>query len=340
MTERDENTHQGVKKLVEKNVDWNDIIDDDDDISNLPTEAIVNPLDVDGPFDPNDHWLRSASEEHQLIAIRAWFRSRYCDPAIETAYNSREGGYLYVDGGPYNPSIELHGRFGDIVDDTLIEQVVGEMVGEVGDQWAPIRRDPPEDYDERFDLELVDSNEPLRRVRMRLTECRHVLDLQGKAEVVAFARRLVFGAVIGVLESFLWELSQHWIEASDEALRNCVTKLPAIRDEQIKLGDVFDRHENIRNHVKGYLQNTVWHRWDKVGPIYKQGFGITLPSVKVFDDALVKRHDIVHRSGRTKDGKEVDVTDKEIEDLSNSVEKFAEEVSDLAKMRFFRSPDF
>ncbi len=323
-----------------KQVGWNDRMDDGDDLSNLPPEAMGNTFDVEGSFDPNDHWLRTAEEEHQLIAMRAWFHARYCDPAHETPYNGREGGYLFVDGGPYNPSEELQERFGGIVDDNLIEQVVDEMLNEVGDQWAPVRRDPPDDFDARFDLELVDADEPLRRVRKRLAECRQVLDLQGGAEAVALARRLVFGAVIGVLESFLWELSQHWIESSEEALRGCVTKLPAIRDEQIKLGDVFERHDSIRAHVKGHLQNTVWHRWEKVGAIYKIGLGITLPSVKVFDDALIKRHDIVHRSGRTKDGEEVDVTNTEIETLSRAVEQFAEEVSDSAKKRFLRRPDF
>ncbi len=319
---------------------WNDDMDDGDDISNLPPEATGNIFDVEGPFDPNDHWLRTAEEEHQLIAMRAWFHARYCDPANETPYNGREGGYLFIHGGPYSPSEELHERFGSIVEDALIEQVAEEMFDEVGDQWAPIRRDYLDDYDERFDLELVDADEPLRRVRKRLVECRQVLDLQGRAEAVTLARRLVFGAVIGILESFLWELSQHWIESSDEALEGCVTKLPAIRDEQIKLGDVFERHASIRAHVKGHLQNSVWHRWDKVGAIYKSGLGITLPSVKVFDDALVKRHDIVHRSGRTKDGEEIDVTNLEIETLSRAVEQFAEVVSELAKKRFLRRLDF
>ncbi|MCD6671819.1 MAG: hypothetical protein LT106_03105 [Burkholderiaceae bacterium] len=318
---------------------WNDHMDDSDDVSNLPAEAWGNTFNVGGTFDPNDNWLRSAEREDQVIAMRGWFRARFCDPAYETPYNGREGGYLFVDGGPFDPSTELHDRFGGVVEDELIDEVVDEMVCEVGDQWAPIRRNPPDDYDERFDLELVDADEPLRRVRKRLAECRHVLDLHGGTEAVALARRLVLGAVIGVLESFLWELAQHWIESSEEALRGCVTKLPAIRDQTIKLGDVFDRHDSIRDHVKGHLQNTVWHRWDKVVAIYRNGLGINLPSVKVFDDALVKRHDIVHRSGRTKDGEDVDVTSAEIEALSQAVERFAAAVSESANKRFQQQPN-
>lgn len=105
------------------------------------------------------------------------FHTRYCDPAYETPYDGREGGYLFVDGGPYDPSEQLHERFGGIVDAKLIDQVVDEMLNEVGDQWAPVRHHPPDDFDERFDLELVDADEPPRRVRKRLAECRQVLDL-------------------------------------------------------------------------------------------------------------------------------------------------------------------
>jgi len=82
-----------------KKIGWNDHMDDSDDISNLPPEAIGNVFDLHGPFEPNDDWLRSAGEEYQLIAIRAWFRARYWDPAHETPYNSREGGISSLTAG-------------------------------------------------------------------------------------------------------------------------------------------------------------------------------------------------------------------------------------------------
>lgn len=318
---------------------WNDHIDDGNELSDLPSEAWGNIFDVEGPFDPDDGWLESAEREEQLIAMRGWFCVRFCDPAHETPYNSREGGFLFVNGGPFNPSTELHDRFEGIVDDELIQEVVDELICEVGEEWAPIRSTPPDDYDERFDFHLVDADESLRRVHKRLDECRQVLELEGGTEAVALARRLVFGAVIGVLESFLWELSQHLVDSSEEALRGCVTKLPVIRDQSIKLGEVFDRHDGIRDYVKGYLQNTIWHRWDKVGPIYRDGLGVKLPSMKVFDEALVKRHDIVHRSGHTKDGVEVDITQAEIEALSKAVRKFATEVMALAKTKLQEHQD-
>jgi len=313
---------------------WNDHMDDDDDASNLPPEAWGNVFDTDGPFDPDDRWLKQAEPEQQRVAMRVWFRARFCDPAHETPYNGREGGYLFVNGGPYNPSDELHERFGDVVDGDAIQEVVDEMHVAVGDQWAPVRRDGPDDYDDRFDLELVASEEPLRRLRQRLAECKRVLQLQGDSDAIALAERLVFGAVISALEAFLWETAQHWIDTREDVLRDSVANLPVFRDEPIKLGDVFKRHEGIREHVKAYLQNLVWHRWDRVGALYKAGLGVALPSVKPFDEALVKRHDIVHRSGHDKAGRPVTVTREEIDALCVAVVEFAVELEQRLASRF------
>lgn len=36
----------------------------------------------------------------------------------------------------------------------VIHEVAGELVVEVGDQWVPILRKPPDYFDERFDLEM------------------------------------------------------------------------------------------------------------------------------------------------------------------------------------------
>lgn len=308
-------------------MDWNEL--DDAEIGNLPPEAFGNSFDADGPFDPENTWLKSADAEEQLIAMRAWFLSRYCDPAIETPYAGREGGYIFVNGGPYFPSNELPQRFSGLVDEALIKKVIDELHNEVGDQWAPIRHEAPDDYDDRFGLQLLEREDPLRRLQEQLEKANAVLKLEGDQEARTLAQQLVFGAAIAALESFLWETAHYWVENDDEVLRSIVTKLPLFRDEELKLGDIFDRHKGLRDHVKGYLQNLVWHRWDKVAPLYKLGIGIAkLPSFKPLEDAMEKRHDIVHRSGHNKDGEPVAVVADEIEDLCQAIVRFAKEIDD------------
>ena len=74
---------------------------DDDERQNLPPEAYDHLGD---PFEIDDGWLRTASDDEKLTAMRSWFLTRYCDPAQETPYNGREGGYMFVHGGPYGPA--------------------------------------------------------------------------------------------------------------------------------------------------------------------------------------------------------------------------------------------
>jgi hypothetical protein len=92
------------------------------------------------------------------------------------------------------------------------------------------------------------------------------------------------------------------------------------------VADLFKRHEGIKDHVRGYLQNLVWHRWDKVAQVFKHALSVQLPSTRPFEAALFKRHDIVHRSGHDKTGAPIAVTADEIANLCRGVEEFAVEL--------------
>lgn len=306
---------------------WNDHLDDGDELGNLPPEAFGRyNFNVDGPFDPDDFWLESASEEDQKIAMRAWFHARYCDPAHETPYDSGEGGYQFIWGGPYDPADVLPERFDGFVEEEIIQEIIEEMYAEVGDQWAPINYGPPDDYDERFDLQLQTRREALDRLKERLQHARLVLTLEGDVMAKRLAMNLVFGAAVAALEAFLWETVDYCVEHEEDAMRNIVTNIQALKDQPLKLGEIFDRYDKLKEVVKGYLQNLVWHRWDKVAPLFKMGLNIQPPSFKPFEEALVKRHDIVHRSGHDKSGNPITVTLEEIDVLCNKVEVFAAEI--------------
>ena len=305
---------------------WNDNLDDDE-LGNLPPEAFGQQFNVDGPFDPDDFWLQSACEEDQKIAMRAWFHARYCDPAHETPYESREGGYQFIWGGPYDPADELPERFAGFVKDEIIQEIVEEMYAEVGDQWAPIDYGPPDDYDERFDLQLLTRNEALDRLIERLHHANLVLTLEGDETAKRLAMNLVFGAAVAALEAFLWETVDYCVEHEEAAMRDIVTNIQVLKDQPLKLGEIFEKYDKLKEVVKGYLQNLVWHRWDKVAPLFNLGLHIQPPSFKPFEEALVKRHDIVHRSGHDKLGNQITVTLEEIHELCKKVEEFAAEIN-------------
>lgn len=298
---------------------WNNHMDDDNEISNLPPEAF-SPFE--GPFDPQNHWLSTADEDGQRIAMRAWFLDRYCDPAHETPYNGREGGYLFIYGGPYDPAEVLPERFTGIVNEDLIQEVIDEMHDEVGNQWAPVRRGADE-YDDDYGVDVKEQNEPFRQLCSRLEQSEEVLKLEGSESAKLLAQKLVFVSVITAFESFLWETIVYWVDHDDAIIKNIVTKIEAFRDKEMKLGEIFQKQSSLKDDIKGYLQHIVWHDWRKVRPLFSDGLEITIPSFKKFDAPLLKRHDIVHRSGLTKVGWPIAVNAAEIQALCEQVREFA-----------------
>lgn len=300
----------------------NDHLDDNDGVDSLPPQAFGEAGDH-GEFNPSDAWLREAEREEQMLAMRLWFCARFCDPAMETPYDSGEGGYIYIHGGPFDPDDELGSRFGGIVDDDVIEEVVQDLYGDVGQDWAPIVYDNPEDYDDRFDLSFLRRDELLGKLKARLQDVQAVSQLEGKSGAKDLAVMLAYSAAITVLEAFLSETMETWVEDDDRVLRSLVTKCHALKTKELQLGDIFDRHDGIKMEVKGFLQGIVWHRLKVVAGLFKAGLGVEFGDTKAIEAALVKRHDIVHRGGYNKLGNAITVTVEDLAELCDQVEGFA-----------------
>ncbi|MEP3247545.1 MAG: P-loop NTPase fold protein [Sneathiella sp.] len=82
-----------------------------------------------------------------------WFHELYEDPQNETPYDSEEGGYIYVHGGPFDANDVLQEEFGSRVSDYDIEQAVNKIESDGTHEWAPssshpAQRSAAEEYDE------------------------------------------------------------------------------------------------------------------------------------------------------------------------------------------------
>lgn len=49
--------------------------------------------------------------ENHISEMKEWFLENYVDPAESCPFESREGGYFYMNGGPYNAAEELNEKF-------------------------------------------------------------------------------------------------------------------------------------------------------------------------------------------------------------------------------------
>lgn len=93
-----------------------------------PDEEIDDQDDESEPFD------RVAAADE----MKKWFYENYEDPANSLPYNSREGGYQWIYGGPETPLDALQYGFGEEFPLEFIEEVASNITDEVGIwEWTP-----------------------------------------------------------------------------------------------------------------------------------------------------------------------------------------------------------
>jgi hypothetical protein len=92
--------------------------------------------------------FRRLPKADKIETMVEWFFENYEDPANMTPYESAEGGYQYIWGGPYDANDQIGGLFGGLVPDKWIEEAVDEVQRHGIYDWAPVLRSDDEDDSE------------------------------------------------------------------------------------------------------------------------------------------------------------------------------------------------
>jgi len=80
--------------------------------------------------------LIGINDERATELMVAWFRENYEDAAERTPYESAEGGYQYIWGGPIDAREELDEKFPSASEAALNAAV--EEIEADGDEWVPV----------------------------------------------------------------------------------------------------------------------------------------------------------------------------------------------------------
>ena len=110
-------------------------------------------------------------------------------------------------------------------------------------------------------------------------------------------------------------------------MRRFIETTPEFQTEKIPTSEVFKAIDEIKNKAKGYLIDLVWHHLERVKPMYRATLEVDFPSDA--DDifrAILIRHDIVHRNGKTKDGVEISITKGDIQSLVPAARAFMQQI--------------
>lgn len=264
--------------------------------------------------------LKRARKDTQLDVMRTWFHANYENPVENTPYETAEGGYIYIWGGPYEPFEELEAEFGSTVPEKVIRELADELCA-IAWEWTG----HPE-YDEVDDFlfkSIASTSEHHKSFEESITKVELLLALRVQAPGDQHLFRLLFVNVITAVETYLSDLFISAVDGDKALLRRFVETTPEFKSEKISVGEVFKAAEEIEKRARSYLMDVVWHHLNRVKPMFKDTLGLSFPDdMGGLFKAVLIRHDLVHRNGKTKGSGEHNISENNVRTLIEQARKF------------------
>jgi hypothetical protein len=139
--------------------------------------------------------------------------------------------------------------------------------------------------------------------------------------------RQIFIGVIGSLETFLSEVFIVLTLSNKKYLENFVATFPDFQKSKFTLSEIFTQHDKISETTNKAMLDIIYHNLPVVRNMYNSTFGINFPEIGDVNKFIVRRHDLVHRNGKTKDGGKITINNVEIESMVEVIKTFVNQIS-------------
>lgn len=264
--------------------------------------------------------LKKADHELQKEVMQVWFYGHFEDPVHSCPYNSQEGGYQFIYGGPYEANEELQNEFSDIVPYEVIEELADELENECS-EWSGDSSIAPDDPSE-WDYEpSVDLPKHLQTFNSSIANVTALLGIEVPPAQQRHFRGMLYVSVIMAMEAYLLDNFLSALNSDKAVFRKYIETTDHFRGQKIPLSTIFRESDGIDKRGRAYLTKMLWHRLSDVARLYRNTLGVQLPQdLKEVLAAVQIRHDFVHRNGRTPDGKEITLTPGQVTDLVKLVQ--------------------
>lgn len=133
--------------------------------------------------------------------------------------------------------------------------------------------------------------------------------------------KLLFASVYSAMEAFLQDICGHYVMKSQKHKEGFLKSNQKIKKKLLT--------KEIDIKIIDAVENTVYHRLDKIQSLFEGTFGITFPNYQYLKDKLEIRHDIVHRNGISNDKSTLHIiSNTQLYELIEHVDEFVHSLFD------------
>lgn len=183
----------------------------------------------------------------------------------------------------------------------------------------PWELDEEYDYDEQFDA-ITENKEFVQKYKDEIANLEVLTHLKMPDEVLkAVLNRQIFIGIIATMETFLADAFINLTFDNDKYFRNFIETHPEFQKRKFELKEIFEQSDKLKETAKKVMLDTIYHNLPTVREMYRETFEIDFPKIKGAYEYVLKRHNLVHRNGKTKEGEIVVIDEKVIEGLIKTV---------------------
>lgn len=183
------------------------------------------------------------------------------------------------------------------------------------------------DYKEQYEA-IIKNKEYLQKFRDELSYLKSLNSLVvPDKKLKNILTRQLYISVIGTMETFLSDAFINLTSEKDEFFRNFIETHPEFKKQKFELREIFEKYDKLRETAKVVMLDTIYHNLPTVSQMFKDTFKIEFPSIKDVYECVLKRHDLVHRNGKTKEGTSIELDENTVNELIEKISKFIKEIA-------------
>jgi hypothetical protein len=183
----------------------------------------------------------------------------------------------------------------------------------------PWELDEEYDYDEQFDA-ITKNKEFLQKYKDEIVNLKKLTNLKISDDVLkTVLNRQMFIGIIGTMETFLADVFINLTFDNENYFREFIKTHPELKKRTFELKEIFEQTDKLKETAKKVMLDAIYHNLPTVREMYRDTFGINFPQIQDAYKYVLKRHHLVHRNGKTKEGEILVIDKNEINGLIKAV---------------------
>lgn len=159
---------------------------------------------------------------------------------------------------------------------------------------------------------------PFRNFRQSLDDLAGLSSLKPDDQVL---QRMCFSSIITAMEAYLSDIMKREVLQNEAIKRRFVEKYSKFEKEKLSVPELYQFLDGLDNRIAKELNDTSFHNIETAKKMFRDVLLIDFPEafVPALHRAVAKRHDIVHRNGKTPGGQPVQIISRDVTELLNIV---------------------